>query len=41
MITTLTIDETTLSSEPLAEALAAGDYSRETLRHALLVRPVE
>ena len=41
MITTLTTDENVLTSEPLAEALAAGDFSRETLRRGLLARGSE
>lgn len=41
MITTLTTDENVGTSEPLAEALAAGDFSRETLRRGLLARGSE
>ncbi len=41
MITTLTTDENVATAEPLAEALAAGDFSRETLRRGLLARGAE
>ena len=41
MITTLSKNENALSAESLVDALAAGDFSRETLRRGLLARGVE